>query len=107
MATAPQHPLVSEFASDPRIFVDQQSGKHHYEDDNGQEWEWAGQAWIPLVRIQRSFCLPTATERGIRCYLCASRRSLTHMQIDEDQWKAQQSAYAIAGVDENVSWPGL
>ncbi|KAI9636655.1 uncharacterized protein MKK02DRAFT_26112 [Dioszegia hungarica] len=69
MASAPQHPLPSEFTTDPRVFVDQQSGKHHYEDDNGQEWEWAGQVWIPLV--------------------------------DEDSWKAQQSAYAIAGVDEN------
>lgn len=54
MASAPQHPLPSEFTTDPRVFVDQQSGKHHYEDDNGQEWEWAGQVWIPLVRIRHT-----------------------------------------------------
>jgi hypothetical protein len=24
-------------------------------------------------------------------------------QVDEEQWKAQQAAYAVAGVDESVS----
>lgn len=60
MVSAPNHPLATEFNSDPRVFVDQQSGKHHYEDDDGQEWEWEGQAWIPLVSI----CAPQLSQFG-------------------------------------------
>ncbi|WVF65672.1 hypothetical protein IAT40_000403 [Kwoniella sp. CBS 6097] len=63
-------PIPGKFEEDPRVHFDKTAGKWQYEDDDGTEYEWSGQAWIPL--------------------------------IDEELWKAQQAAYAVAGVDENT-----
>ncbi|BEJ14760.1 hypothetical protein CspHIS471_0405270 [Cutaneotrichosporon sp. HIS471] len=65
-------PITGKFEQDPRAHVDKTTGKWQYEDEEtGQEYEWTGKAWIPL--------------------------------LDDDLIKAQQSAYAVAGVDENES----
>ncbi|WVQ93319.1 hypothetical protein IAU59_000387 [Kwoniella sp. CBS 9459] len=63
-------PIPGKFEDDPRVHFDKTAGKWQYEDDDGSEYEWTGQAWVPL--------------------------------IDEELWKAQQAAYAVAGVDENT-----
>ncbi|OCF44882.1 HIV Tat-specific factor 1 [Kwoniella heveanensis CBS 569] len=63
-------PIPGKFEEDPRVHFDKTVGKWQYEDDDGSEYEWNGQAWIPL--------------------------------INEELWKAQQAAYAVAGVDEKT-----
>ena len=47
----PNHPLAGKFDDDPRVSFDKTAGKYQYEDDHGQEWEWAEHAWIPIVRF--------------------------------------------------------
>ncbi|WVR09154.1 hypothetical protein IAU60_006216 [Kwoniella sp. DSM 27419] len=63
-------PIPGQFDQDPRVHFDKTASKWQYEDEDGTEFEWTGQAWIPL--------------------------------IDEELLKAQQAAYAVAGVDEST-----
>ncbi|WVW79218.1 hypothetical protein I302_101184 [Kwoniella bestiolae CBS 10118] len=42
-------PIPGKFEEDPRVHFDKTAGKWQYEDDDGTEYEWAGQAWIPLI----------------------------------------------------------
>ena len=43
-------PIFGKFEEDERVHFDKTAGKWQYEDDEtGQEYEWTGQAWIPLV----------------------------------------------------------
>ncbi|MBW0519588.1 hypothetical protein O181_059303 [Austropuccinia psidii MF-1] len=57
---------------DPRVHFDKTTGKWHFEDDDGREYEWmeAKHAWVPL--------------------------------LEESLWAAQQAAYKVDGVDENT-----
>ncbi|TXT08747.1 hypothetical protein VHUM_02875 [Vanrija humicola] len=46
----PNPPVPGKFDEDPRVHFDKTSGKWQYEDDQtGSEYEWSGQAWIPIV----------------------------------------------------------
>lgn len=66
-------PLPGKFDEDPRVHFDKTAGKWQYEDDeSGQEYEWSDVA---------QNWIPI---------------------IDEADWKAQQAAYSVAGVDEEV-----
>ncbi|KAK1922474.1 hypothetical protein DB88DRAFT_441521 [Papiliotrema laurentii] len=66
-------PIPGRFEEDPRVSFDKTAGKWQYEDDEtGQEYEWSD-----------------AAKNWIPL-------------IDEADWKAQQAAYAVAGVDENT-----
>lgn len=51
---APNHPVPIDgrFDTDDRVSFDKTAGKYQYEDDNGQEWEWVQNVWIPIVRIR-------------------------------------------------------
>ncbi|WRT68944.1 uncharacterized protein IL334_005926 [Kwoniella shivajii] len=42
-------PIPGKFEEDPRVHFDKTAGKWQYEDDDGTEYEWTGQAWIPLI----------------------------------------------------------
>ena len=43
-------PVFGKFDEDPRVHFDKTAGKWQYEDEEtGQEYEWTGQIWIPLV----------------------------------------------------------
>nr|XP_019009720.1 HIV Tat-specific factor 1 [Kwoniella pini CBS 10737]OCF48501.1 HIV Tat-specific factor 1 [Kwoniella pini CBS 10737] len=42
-------PIPGRFEEDPRVHFDKTAGKWQYEDDDGTEYEWTGQAWIPLI----------------------------------------------------------
>ncbi|ORX39047.1 hypothetical protein BD324DRAFT_649140 [Kockovaella imperatae] len=69
----PNHPEEGQFEADPRVHIDKLSGRYQYEDDEtGQEFEWSEPA---------KAWVPV---------------------IDEDQWKQQQAAYSVAGVDEST-----
>lgn len=71
-------PIPGKFDEDPRVHFDKTAGKWQYEDDeSGQEYEWSDVA---------QNWIPI---------------------IDEADWKAQQAAYSVAGVDEEVCWLGI
>lgn len=62
---APNHPIAGKFDDDPRVSFDKTAGKYQYEDDAGQEWEWAEHAWIPIVGSKRLvYPLPPALYIG-------------------------------------------
>ncbi|WWC91332.1 uncharacterized protein L201_006275 [Kwoniella dendrophila CBS 6074] len=42
-------PIPGKFEEDPRVHFDKTAGKWQYEDEDGTEYEWTGQAWIPLI----------------------------------------------------------
>ncbi|WVQ81459.1 hypothetical protein IAT38_003583 [Cryptococcus sp. DSM 104549] len=42
-------PIPGKFEEDPRVHFDKTAGKWQYEDDEGTEYEWTGQLWIPLI----------------------------------------------------------
>lgn len=65
--------LQAQFASDPRIHFSKESQTWQYEADDGKEMEWD-----PV--------------KGVWVEI-----------VDEEMLKAQQAAYAVAGVDEEVS----
>lgn len=68
-------PIPGKFDDDPRVHFDKTAGKWQYEDEQtGQEYEWND--------IAKAW-VPI---------------------IDEEQIKAQQAAYSVEGVDEEVSW---
>lgn len=82
-------PVFGQFDQDPRVHFDKTAGTWQYEDeDDGVEYEWNGKSWIPVV-CWLAFVPNTTT-------------SLTTLQLDEEAFKAQQAAYSVAGVDENV-----
>lgn len=65
--------LQAQFANDPRIHFSKESETWQYEADDGKEMEWD-----PV--------------KGVWVEI-----------VDEEMLKAQQAAYAVAGVDEEVS----
>lgn len=67
-------PIAAGFDSnDPRIHFDQTTGKWQYEDDDGNGFEWD------------------------------DRKEAWAPLVDEDLIRAQQAAYGVQGVDEEVS----
>ncbi|QRW08020.1 RNA recognition motif protein [Ceratobasidium sp. AG-Ba] len=64
--------LQAQFASDPRIHFSRETQTWHYEGDDGREMEWD---------IKKNTWVEV---------------------VDEDMMKAQQAAYAVAGVDEDT-----
>lgn len=91
----------ADFAADPRIHFNQQSGKWAFEADDGTEMEWeeARGVWVPVVSL------------GLFSYssieLVLTRLFGATIQLEEDLVSAQQAAYSVAGVDESVRAPSL
>ena len=80
---------AAAFASDDRIHFSKATGTWRFESDDGTEMEWDASkgAWVPLVFNSCSY---------------PSDGYQLHEQVDEDLVKAQQAAYSVPGVDEEV-----
>lgn len=65
--------LQAQFSSDPRIHFSKETGAWHFEADDGREMQWD------------------------------ATKNVWVEVVDEDMLKAQQAAYAVEGVDEEVS----
>jgi HIV Tat-specific factor 1 len=65
--------LQAQFASDPRVHFSRETGAWHFEADDGKEMQWD-----------------------------ANKNAWVEV-VDDELVKAQQAAYAIEGVDEEVS----
>lgn len=87
---------AAAFSDDPRIHFDRASGTWRFEDDDDNEFEYdaAKGAWVPLVSTSQ--CLL------VRLFNIFYSRISFLCKVDEDLVKAQQAAYSIAGVDEEV-----
>jgi HIV Tat-specific factor 1 len=82
---------AAAFAADDRIHYDKTSGTWRLEDDDGNEMEFdaAKGVWVPLVSSSQ-------------LVMTRSARVLTASKLSEDLLKAQQAAYSVVGVDEEV-----
>lgn len=62
---------TGDFASDPRIHFDQQSGKWAFEADDGTEMEWDLHrgAWVPVVSLTGTLFL---SARHVGRTLCST-----------------------------------
>ena len=93
----PNAPKPEQFHSDPRVHYDRNVSKWQYEDENGAEFEWAeaAQLWIPIVS-------PFGQTRRSTIRLNNNLVPSSWVQVTDELLKAQQAAYAVQGVDEEV-----
>lgn len=93
----------ASFSDDPHISFDQATGKWHYEADDGKEFEYdvIARAWVPIVSFILKF-LTSLCLNSRHCELDSCIHSI--IQLDEELLKAQQAAYSVPGVDEEVPY---
>lgn len=87
-------------AASASSYFDQVSGKWAYEDPvtgNTLEWDAERNVWVPVV--SHSAWLRSVSPRLVtRIADCVNVT-----QVEDDLIRAQQAAYSVAGVDEEVS----
>ncbi|PWN53645.1 hypothetical protein IE53DRAFT_366156 [Violaceomyces palustris] len=94
-------PPPSLDSTDPRVHLDQQSSKWRYEDDQGQEWEW--QELPPHHRP--SHLVPKDHHQSEPLATQTTPPGHWVKLIDENLFQAQQAAYSVQGVDQEVRIP--
>lgn len=102
-------PIPGKFEQDPRAHVDKTTGKWQYEDEeDGQEYEWTGKAWIPLVRSAARLLCHSCPANPVPCSLTmvlskrSSQRTLspvsTKMKVTMRRERPRVSALIIEQV---------
>nr|XP_031862309.1 uncharacterized protein CI109_002274 [Kwoniella shandongensis]KAA5529381.1 hypothetical protein CI109_002274 [Kwoniella shandongensis] len=103
-------PIPGRFEEDPRVHFDKTAGKWQYEDDDG-EYEWTGQAWVPLVdeelwKAQQAAYSVAGVDENTPANAVIAREERRNKKRKKDEKDYTSNTAAVAGAGAAVAGAG-